>query len=76
MSASAHKVSVSISDRLLRFVEQYRVDKGCKSRSQVIEEALKLLEMTELEAAYRAAAQEEDPEWETVIADGLSDETW
>lgn len=51
------------------------MDKGCKSRSQVIEEALKLLEAAELEAAYRAAAQEEDPEWETVIADGLSDET-
>ncbi|MDJ0734134.1 MAG: hypothetical protein QNJ47_08650 [Nostocaceae cyanobacterium] len=36
--------------------------KGCKSRSQVIEKALKLLREKELEAAYRKASREVDAE--------------
>jgi len=76
MPGSAQKISISLSDRLLRFVEQYKLEKGCKSRSQVIEEALTLLETAELETAYREASSETDPDWENVAADGLNDEAW
>ena len=73
----AAKVSVSLPASLLAFVENYKVSHQCKSRSQVIEQALELLRSQELEAAYREAAQEKvDPAWDVAIADGLSDEAW
>jgi antitoxin ParD1/3/4 len=70
------KVSVSLPASLLEFVESYKATHQCKSRSQVIEQALELLRSQELEAAYRDAAQEIDPAWDVAIADGLSDEAW
>ncbi|MGH7916521.1 MAG: CopG family transcriptional regulator [Candidatus Binataceae bacterium] len=72
---SVVKVSVSLSDTLARFVEGYQKKRGVK-RSEVFEEALKLLRAKELEAAYREANAECDEAWETAVADGLSDETW
>ncbi|WP_204141638.1 CopG family transcriptional regulator [Halomicronema sp. CCY15110] len=72
----AAKVSVSLPAFLLEFVENYKVAHQCKSRSQVIEQALELLRSQELEAAYREAAQEVDPIWDVTISDGLSDEAW
>ena len=72
----AQKLSISLPSSLVRFIEHYKVVKGCKSRSQVVEEALALLQERELEKAYQEASQEDDPNWEGVIADGLSDETW
>ncbi|MGF1482145.1 MAG: ribbon-helix-helix domain-containing protein [Cyanophyceae cyanobacterium] len=73
---SALKISVSLPSELVHFIEQYKDSQGYTSRSQVIENAVKLLREQELENAYRAANQEVDPEWENVIGDGLSDETW
>ncbi len=70
------KVSVSLPKPLASFVDSYRKKRGLKSRSQVFEEALKLLRNQELEAAYRAANQERDADWDSTIADGLGDETW
>ncbi|MDJ0719520.1 MAG: CopG family transcriptional regulator [Prochloraceae cyanobacterium] len=72
----SEKLSISLSPSLVRFVENYKVTKGCKSRSQVIEKALELLQETYLEEAYREASKEVDPDWEVTTADGLSDETW
>ena len=73
----AEKVSISLPESLLRFVEQYRVAHHCKTRSQVFEEALELLRARELEEAYREADQEADTAlWDAVTADGLADETW
>lgn len=70
------KISVSLSGSLVRFIETYKASHQCKSRSQVIETALQLLQQQELEAAYREANQEIDPDWELTVADGLTDETW
>lgn len=70
------KISVSLSGSLVRFIETYRASHHCKSRSQVIETALQLLQQQELEQAYREANQEIDPDWELTVADGLIDETW
>ncbi|MBE9107967.1 CopG family transcriptional regulator [Nodosilinea sp. LEGE 07298] len=70
------KLSISIPQPLLRFVEDYRHSHAFKSRSQVIEKALELLRERELEEAYALAAEESDPDWEVTVADGLTDEAW
>ncbi len=69
------KVSVSLRDSLAGFVENYRKKRGL-NRSQVFEEAVKLLRSRELEAAYREASGAADKEWENTVADGLADEAW
>ena len=69
------KLSVSLPGELAGFVENYR-KKRKLNRSQVFAEAVKLLRNRELEAAYRAASAELDPEWESAAADGLADEAW
>ena len=73
---SVAKLSVSLPDSLAGFVENYRKKRALRSRSQVFEEALKLLQSRELEADYREAAAEYDNSWEAVSSDGLPDETW
>lgn len=73
---STEKISVSLSSPLVKFIEAYKNTHQYKSRSQVIEAALQLLQQQELEAAYRQANQEIDPDWEIVVADGLADETF
>jgi len=72
----AEKLSISLPKSLVQFMESYRVAHQCKSRSQVIEEALQLLREQELERAYREASQEVDQNWEVTVGDGLDDETW
>lgn len=72
----AEKLSISLPAYLVQFIENYRLNKGCKSRSQVIEEALELLRNQELEEAYRLASAENDSAWDVTLADGLTDETW
>lgn len=70
------KLSISIPTSLVQFIESYKVAKGCKSRSQVIETALELLRNQELEEAYRLASSEVDADWDITVADGLANETW
>ncbi|MBF6571087.1 MAG: ribbon-helix-helix protein, CopG family [Candidatus Binataceae bacterium] len=72
---SVAKLSISLPDSLAGFVENYRKKHGL-NRSQVFEEAIKLLRNRELEAAYRAADAESDQAWENTIGDGLADEAW
>ncbi|HEY6420263.1 MAG TPA: hypothetical protein VIX59_14795 [Candidatus Binataceae bacterium] len=68
-------MSVSLPDSLFRFVEEYRKKHGLKSHSQVFEEALKLLRGRELESAYRGADSKHDKAWDSVVSDGLTNET-
>jgi Arc/MetJ-type ribon-helix-helix transcriptional regulator len=72
----AEKLSISLPPETVRFIEQYREAHAIKSRSQVVELALRTLRERDLEAAYREAAAEADPDWEIAASDGLSDETW
>jgi metal-responsive CopG/Arc/MetJ family transcriptional regulator len=72
----AEKVSISLPPALLDFVEEYRIARGIKSRSQVIEDALYVLRERELELAYKGASAEVDPAWKASVADGLDDEAW
>jgi antitoxin ParD1/3/4 len=72
---SVAKLSVTLPDELAGFVENYRKKRGLK-RSQVFEEAVRLLRSRDLETAYREASAEYDQDWETTVADGLPDEAW
>ncbi len=72
----AKEISISLSQSLLQFIESYKIAKGYKSPSKVIELALELLRNQELESAYRQASSEIDSVWDLTVADGLTDETW
>lgn len=73
---SAAKLSISLPDSLTGFVESYRKKRGL-NRSQVFEEAVRLLRSRELEEAYReSAADKSDLVWDSTTADGLDDEAW
>ena len=73
---STEKFSVSIPESLAEFVETYKSAHHCKSRSQVIEQALLLLRERDLQEAYREASAEVDPAWDITLGDGLVDEAW
>ena len=70
------KVSVSLPEGDLDFVDAYAKAQGIPSRSAVLHEAIRLLRMSNLEAAYEAAwaewdASEDKVLWDSVIGDGL-----
>lgn len=73
---NVEKLSISLPVSLVEFVEKYRQEKGCKSRSQVVEKALELLREQEMEEAYQFASQEIESSWDVTTADGLTDEAW
>lgn len=59
------------------FIEQYSSLHHIKSRSEVIQEALNLLQQREMEAHYKASNEEIDSSFESANLDGLdSDEAW
>jgi metal-responsive CopG/Arc/MetJ family transcriptional regulator len=73
------KLSISLPTALAGFVERYRKERGLRSRSQVFEEALKLLRSRHLESAYREASADDEKlnrDWASTVSDGLTDETW
>lgn len=77
-SMTIAKLSVSIDQQLLTFLEGYQQEHQIKSKSEVISEALRLLRERELESQYAAAMQEWKQEadlWEAVTGDGLLGES-
>lgn len=71
------KLSVSIDQQLLAFLEGYQQKYQIKAKSEVVSEALRLLHERELESQYAAAMQEWKEEaavWEAVTGDGLKGE--
>ncbi len=71
-----HKVTISISESLFKFIELYQTAHQFKNRSEVISRALRLLQQKQLEADYLAANQEIGEEFDISAGDGLDDETW
>ena len=70
------KVSVSLPDEDLAFLDKYTKDTGLESRSAALQKAVRLLRTAELSAAYAAAWEEFDPHgdaalWETTVGDGI-----
>ena len=73
----ARKLSISLPEQQCEFIENYLIDHHLKSRSEVIKEALYLLQQKQLEAYYSEANQEMDLAYENTSLDGLEDyEAW
>lgn len=71
------KVSVSLPDEDVEYLDAYAQNQGLDSRSAALQKAVRLLRASELGAAYEDAwtvwAGSEDAElWEAATADGLA----
>jgi Arc/MetJ-type ribon-helix-helix transcriptional regulator len=70
------KVSVSLPDEDVEFLDAYAQAEGLKSRSAVLHKAVRLLRGTKLDAAYEEAFQDweetgEGSDWEVTANDGI-----
>lgn len=71
-SVMAHRtLSVTLPERLARFVESCRDERGLATTSEVVARAVELLRTADLERAYARASREVDPGWDFVVADGV-----
>jgi Arc/MetJ-type ribon-helix-helix transcriptional regulator len=73
------KVSISLPDEDVEFLDEYAAAQGYDSRSAVVHKAVRLLKAAQLGAAYEDAwaewAGSEDEElWGSVLADGSDDD--
>jgi Arc/MetJ-type ribon-helix-helix transcriptional regulator len=71
------KVSVSLPDEDVDFLDAYAISQGFASRSAVVHKAVRLLRASELGLAYEGAWDEwsgghEADAWEPTVSDGLS----
>lgn len=73
---NTEKLSISLPMPLSNFIVQYQTEHECRSKSEVIQKAIKLLQQKELEECYRAANNEIDSNFDITSFDGLDDETW
>jgi Arc/MetJ-type ribon-helix-helix transcriptional regulator len=72
------KVSVSLPDADVEFLDTYAEREGFASRSAVVQKAVRMLRAAELGSAYEDAwaewASSDDNElWDTTTADGQAD---
>ena len=70
------KLSVSLPEEDVRFLDEYATHEGIESRSAVLHRAVRLLQSAGLGRAYELAWQEWDASddselWESAIADGI-----
>ena len=70
------KVSVSLPDEDVEFLDAYAQTEGFQSRSAVLHKAVRLLRGTTLDAAYEEAFQDwegttEASGWEVTVNDGI-----
>jgi Arc/MetJ-type ribon-helix-helix transcriptional regulator len=70
------KVSVSIPDEDVRFLDEYVQEQGLDSRSAAVHRAVRLLRTAELGAAYESAwdewAESDAADWDRTASDGLA----
>ena len=71
------KISVSVTDSDVEFLDGYARSHAVASRSAVVRKAIWLLRHLELSQHYEAALNEwvcdgEDEVWDAVVVDGLS----
>ena len=75
------KLSVSLPDKDIAFIDQYIAEHGERSRSAVIRKALDVLLTEQLvedyvEAFRKWEASGEEEVWDVAAGDGLDDEEW
>jgi Arc/MetJ-type ribon-helix-helix transcriptional regulator len=72
------KVSVSIPDDDVRFLDEYAREQGLESRSAAVHRAVRLLRTAELAEAYQAAWEEwgssSAEAWDPTASDGVADD--
>jgi len=73
------KLSVSLPDDDVEFLDAYARARGVRSRSAVLHKAVRLLRGAELGASYEEAFGEwggsgEAEAWDVTVADGLGDD--
>ena len=71
------KLSVSLPDEDVEFLDAYAHNQGISSRSAVVHKAVRLLKANELGAAYQDAwetwSRDGDADlWDTTVSDGMS----
>jgi Arc/MetJ-type ribon-helix-helix transcriptional regulator len=70
------KVSVSLPDEDVEFLDQYASSQGIASRSAAMHKAVRLLRATELGPSYEEAwgqwSESDAAIWEPTVSDGLS----
>lgn len=71
------KLSVSLPDEDVEFLDQYAQTQGYESRSAVVHKAVRLLRATELGVDYANAWDEwsasgDADAWDAVVGDGLA----
>jgi antitoxin MazE9 len=71
------KLSVSLPDEVVVYLDQYAHREGFDSRSAVLQQAVRLLQESELVEAYKEAFDEWEGSddarlWETTVGDGIS----
>ncbi|TMM33064.1 MAG: ribbon-helix-helix protein, CopG family [Actinobacteria bacterium] len=72
------KLSVSLPEDDVAFVDEYARRRGSSSRSSVVHRAIELLRLAELEDAYAGAWEEWEEsgqagEWDAATGDGIPD---
>jgi Arc/MetJ-type ribon-helix-helix transcriptional regulator len=72
------KVSLSIPDEDIRFLDNFARDHGIGSRSAAVQHSIALLREVELKEQYKLAMQEwrDSPDselWELTVGDGIAD---
>ena len=70
------KISVSLPDEDLAFLDEYTNKTGLDSRSAAVQKAVRMLRTAELSSEYAAAWEAFDPNgdaalWETTVGDGV-----
>lgn len=72
------KLSISLPDDDVEFLDQYATRAGAESRSSIVHEAIALLRSASLEDEYVEAWDEWDASedarlWDTTVSDGITD---
>lgn len=71
------KVSISLPGVDVEFLDAYARDQGLESRSAALQQAVRLLRLSELRASYASAWEEMadgDDAWDVTAGDGIADE--
>jgi metal-responsive CopG/Arc/MetJ family transcriptional regulator len=72
------KISANLDSTLIAFLERYQAQRGLKTRSEALEDAIRELRQTHLRSEYAAAAQDSEylsdvKFWDATSADGLDE---
>lgn len=73
---NVEKLSISLPVSLVNFVKEYQSHHHYKTKSEVFQEAIRLLRQKALDEEYLAASKEVDSAFDVTDKDGLEDEAW